>query len=157
MLEIKTKIEFDPINLTDKHEKQSEWKKTVVCLADGDIDKYYAWFLERRFNLVLNRSIRKAHITIVADRITDKVKYQQAKEIFNGKEIIFTYDPEEIRSNGVDWWIKVYNTDIEAIREFAGLERKPFFNLHMTIGYAASEIRLEHSKYILQQILKFDL
>lgn len=156
MLEISTTILFDPINLTDKHEKQSEWKKTVVCVTDSEIDKYYAWFLERRFNLVLNRSIRKAHITIVADRITDKEKYQQAKEIFNGKEIIFKYDPEEIRSNGTDWWIKVYNTDIEAIREFAGLERKPFFNLHCTIGYA-NEKNLFHSQYILQQILKFNL
>jgi len=156
MLELKTVIQFDPPNLTDKHEKQSEWKKTVVCLADCDIDKYYAWFLEKRFNLKLNRSIRKAHITIVADRITDKEKYQQAKEIFNGKEVTFTYDPEEIRSNGEDWWVKVYNTDIEAIREFAGLNRKPFFNLHMTIGYA-NEKNLFHSEYILRNILKFNL
>ena len=156
MPEIRTTILFDPPNLSLKQEKQSDWKKTVVCVTDCDIDKYYAWFLEKRFNLVLNRSIRKAHVTIIADRITDRDKYQQAKKIFNGREVVFTYEPDEIRSNGEDWWIKVYSTDIEAIREFAGLERKPFFNLHMTIGYA-NEKNIAHSEYILRNIMKFNL
>lgn len=156
MLDIKSTILFDPVNLTAKHEKQSDWKRTVVCEIEGDIDKYYSWFLNKRFNLELNRPIRKAHITIINDRVTDFAKYKQAKEVFNGREVIFTYNPEEVRSNGQHWWLKVYNTDIEAIREFAGLERKPFFNLHLTLGYA-NEKNIAHSEYILRQIMKFNL
>ncbi len=156
MLEIKSIIEFDPIDLTAKHKKQSDWKRTAICLIDDDIDKYYSWFLKKRFNLELNRPIRKAHITIINDRVEDKEKYNQAKEIFNNKEIIFTFKPDEIRSNGEHFWLKVYNTDIEAIREFAGLTRKPHFNLHLTLGYA-NEKNIHHAQYILRQIMKHNL
>lgn len=156
MLDIKTSIEFDPANMTAKHEKQSDWKRTALCQIDGDIDKYYSWFLKRRFDLELNRPIRKAHITVINDRVLDAVKYNQAKEIFDGKEIVFKYDPAEIRTNGEHWWVKVYNTDIEAIREFAGLQRKPHFNLHLTLGYANNK-NMHHSEYILRQIMKFNL
>lgn len=155
MLEIKTILEFDPVKLTNKHHNQN-WKYNAICLIEGDIDKYYAWFLKKRFNLELNRPIRKAHITIISDKVTDLEKYNQAKQIFDGKEIVFTYEPDEIRTNGEHWWLKVYNTDIEAIREFAGLTRKPFFNLHLTLGYA-NEKNIAHSEYILRQIMKYNL
>ena len=156
MLDIKTTLEFDPVNLTEKHKKQSDWKRTAICLIEGDIDKYYSWFLKKRFNLELNRPIRKAHITIINDRVTDDEKYLQAKQVFDGKEIVFNYLPEEIRSNGEHWWLKIYNTDIEAIREFAGLDRKPHFNLHLTLGYA-NEKNIYHSEYILRQIMRHEL
>ena len=156
MLEIKTKIEFDPSHLTSKHEKQSSWKRNAICLIEGDIDKYYSWFLKKRFNLELNRPIRKAHITIISDRVEDHARYEQAKQIFDGKEVAFTYDPEEVRSNGVHWWLKVYSDEVYAMRDVAGLTPRPYFGLHLTLGYA-NEKNDYHSRYILQQIIKFGL
>ncbi len=156
MLEIPAKIEFDPINITKKHETQSSWKTTVMCNIKGDIDKYYSWFLKKRFNLELNRPLRDAHITIINDKITDKEAYNRAKEIWNGRETIFTFDPEEIRTNGTHWWIKVYNNEVAQIRMVAGVTPIPYFNLHLTLGYA-NEKNEAHSQYILRQIMKFNL
>ena len=44
MLELKTKIIFDPVDLTKKHKSQSSWKRVVTCQTDCDIHEYYAWF-----------------------------------------------------------------------------------------------------------------
>lgn len=157
MLELKTKIIFDPIDLTNKHKSQSKWKRVVTCQTDCDIHEYYAWFLNKRFNLKLNKPIRKAHITIVNDKIADYDLYKMAKELFHKKELVFKFDPAEIRTNGEHFWIKMYCDDVANIRMVMGLEPKPFFNLHLTIGYAAEGIRLEHAKYIHQTILRYNL
>lgn len=192
MLQIRTILEFDPPHLTKKHESQSEWKKTAICnLGDDDTDHYYAWFLKKRFNIELICPMRGSHITIINDKVYDIEKFNQAKQIFNGKEIVFDFDPAEIRGGTNPkgesyWWLKVYNTDIEAIREFAGFSRKPFFNLHLTLGTTKQytkevmgdngkplkdekgnritallpkheQIDQLHSEYIIRQILKFNL
>lgn len=156
MIEFKTKIVFDPPNVTKKHEAQSSWKKVVLCETNCDMHIYYAWFLMKRFNLILNRPLRKPHVTIVNDKITDYELYKQAKNMFNGKELTFKFDPEEIRTNGEHWWIKIYSEDVENIRAVMGLRPKPYFNLHLTIGHA-NEKYIDHSKYILNQILRFNL
>ncbi len=156
MLEIKTKILFDPIDRTKKHKDQSSWKKTVICVTGCDIDLYYAWFLKTRFNLVLNKPLRGAHITIVNDRVKDIELYNEAKKFLNGKELTFKYDPNEIRSNGEEWWIKIYSDDVENIRTSMGLPAKCFYNLHLTIG-SANEKNLYHSKYILDTIIRHNL
>jgi len=178
VLQIETILEFDPPHLIKKHEVQGEWKKTAICNVGDDIDQYYSWFLKKRFNLSLIKPMRGSHITIINDKLYDEQKYLQAKQIFNGKKIVFDYDPAEIRG-GINpkgegfWWLKVYNTDIEAIREFAGLNRKPFFNLHLTLGAVQQEwkkgikngppplediqIHQLHSEYIVRQMIKFGL
>lgn len=156
MLEFKTKIIFDPKNITRKHEKQSSWKKVVICETDCDMHLYYAWFLNKRFNLILNRPLRKPHVTIVNDKIDDLELYKQAKKLFNGKELTFKYDPAEIRTNCEHWWIKVYSDDVANIRSVMGLTPTPYFNLHLTIGHA-NEKNIEHSEYILRQIMFFNL
>ena len=51
MLELIGKIEFDPVNVTKKHNKQASWKKTAMIKFDCDIWEYYSWFLKKRFNL----------------------------------------------------------------------------------------------------------
>ncbi len=156
MLELKTKILFDPDNLTRKHNKQSSWKRVVICTTTCDIDDYYAWFLKKRFNLNLNKNLRPPHITIVNDRIQDHELFEMGKKLFNGKELIFNYDPAEIRTNGEHFWIKAYCDDVENIRTVIGLTQKPHFNLHLTLGYA-SGIRLEHAKYIHETMVRYNL
>lgn len=155
MFELRGKIEFDPINITKKHEGQSSWKKIVIVKFNDDICEYYSWFLKTRFDLILNKPLRGSHITIINDRCDDDI-YIQAREIFNNKEIIFEYDPIYIRSNDKGhWWIRAYSQDAANIRNVMGLN-DPFFGLHLTIG-KANEQNLEHSKYITRQCIKFDL
>jgi len=156
MFELRGKIEFDPINVTKKHNKQSSWKKVaLVKFEDCDLYAYYSWFLEKRFNLKLNKPLRGTHITIINDIVDDEI-YAQAREVFHNKEIRILYDPTLIRSNGEHWWLKVYSDDAKNIRTAMGLTPDPYFGLHLTIGLA-THLQAEHSKYIVEQCKRFNL
>ncbi len=155
MLKIVGKIEFDPINVTKKHNKQSSWKRTALVKFDCDTYAYYSWFLQKRFNLILNKPLRGTHITIIND-IVDNDIYEQARSIFHDKEITLFYDPTHIRSNGSHWWIKVVSDDATNIRTAMGLSPDPYFGLHLTIGLA-THLQEVHSKYIVNQCKRFDL
>jgi hypothetical protein len=71
MFELKGKIQFDPVNVTRKHSRQSSWKKTAMIKIDDDTWSYYAWFIEKRFNLKLNKPLRGTHITIINDEFIE--------------------------------------------------------------------------------------
>lgn len=155
MIELKGKIIFDVLDVTKKHLKQSEWKKVVIAKIEGDIVKYYNWFLQKRFGLVLNKPLRGAHITIVNDRMTEE-QYDLGR-IYDNKELTFLYDPNDIRGNdNGHWWINVKCDEVAIIRETMKLEPIPYFRLHLTLG-KANELNIEHSKYILRQCIKFNL
>ena len=70
-LVIKGKIIFDPDNVTRKHNRQVDWKRVAMVKFDGEMAEYYAWFIERRYNLTLNRPLRGAHVTFVNDSIKE--------------------------------------------------------------------------------------
>jgi len=155
MFEIKGKIIFDPLNVTKKHDKQSSWKKTVMVKFEGELDGYYRWFLEKRFNLKLNKPLRGTHFTIINDVVDNEI-YLQARELFDGKEISIQYDQNIVRSNDKGhWWLKAYSDDAQNIRNVMGLG-DPYFGFHITIGLA-THLQLEHSKYITEQCIRFDL
>lgn len=154
MLEIKGKIVFDPPDMTNKHKSQSQWKKVVIVEIADDTDIYYGWFINKRFNLILNRPLRRTHITIVNDRASelDEKMYDYLKSTINGNEITFTFDPNEIRTNSKHWWIRIKeSTDAQQIRTLLGLQPIPHLPYHLTIGYA-NEKNIDHSKYILETI-----
>lgn len=155
MFEIKGKIEFDPINVSRKHNAQSSWKRTAMVRFDCEMFLYYAWFLERRFGLKLNQPLRGTHITIISDIIDDNI-YRQARDIFNKSEIKIQYDPTIIRSNGTHWWMKAHCDDGRNIRSAMGLTPDPYFGFHLTIGLA-NERNLDHSKYIIDVCKKYDV
>ncbi len=158
MFEIIGKIEFDPINVTRKHDTQSTWKKVAIVKFDVNDDTYayYSWFLKKRFNLYLNKPLRGTHLTIIND-IVDNELYKMGRELFHGKEIKIQYDPSIIRSNKKGhWWLKAYCNDAHNIRSVMGLDPNPYFGLHITIGLA-THLQLEHSRYITDQCIKFDL
>jgi hypothetical protein len=157
MFEIKGILEFDPINVTKKHFSQSSWKKTVMVRFDDDLCSYYSWFIQKRFNLKLNRPLRGTHMTIVNDRITDIDSYIEAKKLFDKKEITIKYDPTIIRGNKKGhWWLKSDSNDASNIRRVMGLNPDPYFGYHMTIGIA-NELNLIHSNYIIDQCIRFNI
>lgn len=151
MFEISGKLVFDPINVTKKHQSQSEWKKTAIVKFDCELYSYYSWFIEKRYSIKLNKPLRGTHITFL-NEIVDDNTYLQAKELFNSKKVNITYDPTYIRTNNKGhWWLKVYSQDIENIRITMGLDPKPFYGLHLTIGNA-THLQLEQSLYIKKLI-----
>jgi len=155
MLELIGKIEFDPVNVTKKHNKQASWKKTAMVKFDCDIWEYYSWFLKKRFNLYLNKPLRGTHLTIINDKFDTETEYlyDQGRQLFHGKEIRIQYDPTLIRANDKGhWWINAQSDDAKNIRSVMGLTPDPYFGFHITIGLA-THLQLDHSKYILKQNL----
>lgn len=171
VIKVRGILDFFPEDVTRKHEKQSEWKCVAIIKTDCDIDLYYAWFLKKRFNLELNKNLRRTHVTFINDRMKRGV-FNEAAKLFHGKEIDFYYEIEP-RSNGQHWWLRVHCPEAESIREAMGLERNPYFGLHLTLGNAilkypevendapqsvkSKKDFLEHSKYILRMCKKFEL
>lgn len=146
---------FNPPDLTNKHQLQSEWKRTAMILTDCDIDRYYGWFLKKRFSLTLNKNIRKSHITFISEKMVDDTNFQELAKIMNGRRITFYYENEP-QTNGEHWWLRVYSSEIEAIRESIGLDKYPYFGLHLTIGHASDKY-LDHSNYINEICKKHQL
>ena len=162
------KIKFDPVDMTDKQRRQASWKKIALIEIDrGDLAKYYAWFLKKRFNLTLMKPLRGSHITIINDSHRDMGEglknWEKVKKEWDGKEVEIVLNVLP-KTDDVTWWINIPEDDRQSIhylRSLVGLGR-PHFGLHMTIGDAvnfkqphdgtniqrAKEMNLEHSKYI---------
>jgi hypothetical protein len=152
LLKLSGILVFAPEDKTRKHVSQASWKRVAIIQTGDDIADYYAWFINRRFNLPLNKPLRGAHVTVVNDAERDfkygvEGRWKWAKENFDGKPIDFYIDLEP-RTNGEHWWFRVYCPNSEIIRETLGLNRDPFYSLHLTIGYANEKNRA-HSDYIL--------
>ena len=154
LIKVKGILEFSPEDVTRKHKNQSSWKRVAMIRTDCDMDRYYAWFLRKRFNLELNQNLRGTHVSFISDKL-EKSIFDEASRIFNGKEIDF-YIETEPRSNGSHWWLRVHCPDAESIREALGLTRDPYYGLHLTIGHA-NEKNIFHSEYILRQCKMFEL
>jgi hypothetical protein len=169
------KILFEPVNVTKKHENQANWKRVAMIVFDSNIEGYYRWFLERRFNLELNSTLRGTHITFINDKFenfnngkgTDEEKeilWEQLKKKSNGKEITvtlntrpFTDIKQNFKSNPsalVDtfrWWLIVdhrFREEIHSIRAELGLG-PPYYGLHMTIGNLVQNYKLKQDGKLL--------
>ena len=154
VIKVRGILDFNPINWTKKHESQASWKKVAVIKTDCELDRYYAWFLVKRFNLTLNKNLRGSHVTFINDKVNFE-RFDQVAKMFQGKEIDF-YLELEPKSNGEHWWLRVYCPDAENIRDIMGLPRDPYFGLHFTLGHV-NEKYLEHSEYILRCCKRFNL
>ncbi len=149
-------LDFMPTDVSKKHAKQSVWKRTAMIRTDCDIDRYYASFIEKRFNMELNKNLRGSHVTIISDRL-DKDIFDEASKVFNGKKIDFFVDIEP-RTNGSHFWLRVYCQDAESIRESIGLSRDPYFSFHLTLGHVKDRDHdKEQGEYILRQCKMFNI
>ena len=163
---VEGKIVFDVSEETTKHKNQSSWKKIAMVFIQGELCPYYAWFIERRFNLVLNKPLRGAHVSFINDSIREISKngeltnaevnklWKDVKKKWDGKKITISLDVNPA-TDGKHWWLSVPHEDrslLQSIRAELNLGR-PFWGLHMTIGHA-NEINEEHSKYIYELMTK---
>jgi hypothetical protein len=160
LLYLTGKIEFEPEDKTKKHINQASWKKIAMVMIDGEICEYYSWFIKRRYGLSLNKPLRGAHISFINDSMGDLTQngkksleealnaWNLAKKKWHGKtiQIVINLDP---RTDGRTWWFNIPQDEREilhSIRAELGLD-KPFFGLHLSIGYA-NERNIEHCEYI---------
>ena len=158
------RIGFEPQDKTNKHLLQSSWKKIAMVFIEGDVCEYYAWFLQKRYNITLNKPIRGAHVSFINDSIRDLTKnndnleeeilqlWEDVKTKWDGKEIdiVLNLNP---RTDGRIWWLNIPEEEregLQGIRDELGLDR-PFFGMHMSIGYA-NERNIEQSVYIHELI-----
>jgi hypothetical protein len=160
------KINFEPEDKTKKHLNQASWKKIAMVLIDGDVTDYYAWFIKKRYNLPLNKPLRGAHVSFINDSMRDLTQngkiseadalntWEEVKKKWNGKKIDIVLDLEP-KTDDRTWWLNIPHDErdgLQAIRSELGLG-KPFFGMHMSIGYA-NEKNIEHSVYIHESIKK---
>jgi hypothetical protein len=160
------KIEFEPEDKTRKHKEQASWKKMAMVLIDGDVTEYYSWFIEKRYNLILNKPLRGAHISFINDSIKDMSRngqlttkqvneqWNNVKKKWDGKKIpvVINLDP---RTDDRTWWFNIPHDErelLQGIRNELGLG-KPYWGMHMSLGYA-NEKNIEHSTYIHRLIKK---
>lgn len=154
------KIIFDPPELTNKHKSQGEWKKIAIVEIQDDSSSFYAWLIEKRFNIKFNPPQRGSHVTFINDSIRDlsqngklskedvSENWKRVKAKWDGKivEIKHLLDP---RTDDNHWWLNIDNEDraeLHGIRAELGLGR-PFWGLHLSIGIIHPHF-IEHSTYI---------
>ena len=157
---------FEPENVTKKHNEQASWKKMAMVLFDGDITDYYSWFINRRYNLILNKPLRGAHISFINDSIKDMslngarsieqvdALWEAVKKKWHGQQIpvVLNLSP---KTDDRTWWLNIPHEErglLQGIREELGLG-KPYWGMHMSVGYA-NEKNLYHSVYIHNLIKK---
>lgn len=154
------KIMFEPENKTKKHNLQASWKHIAMVFIDGDITEYYAWFVKKRYNVILNPPLRGGHISFINDSFKDmslngkrsiyevQSIWNQVKNKWDKKEIPILLDLNT-KTDGKHWWLNVhyeYRDRLQGIRNELGLGN-PYYGFHLSIGYA-NEKNIAHSRYI---------
>lgn len=153
-------IGFEPEDYTRKHKDQAAWKKIAMVFIEGDICEYYAWFIQRRYSITLNKPLRGAHISFINDSMRDLTQngeiseelvlecWERCKQKWDGKEIQIVLDLNP-KTDDRSWWLNIPQDErdlLHEIRAEVGLGR-PHFGLHMSIGYA-NEKNIYQSTYI---------
>lgn len=146
-IKLRGKIVFDVEDKTKKHISQSSWKRTVMFQFGDDLSDYYAWFINKRYNLKLNKPLRGSHYTIVNDKISEMKNWDNVRSKYYGTYGDVYFHPD-VRSNGEHWWLKAFSIDGNKIRKELSLGW-PYFNPHITIGLANNK-NIEQSQYAVK-------
>ena len=140
-------IIFDPEDVSKKHGRQSSWKKVAMLMLKDDTAEYYAWFIRRRYNVVLNKPLRGPHITFINDREKNmNGQWSAVREKWDGNLVSISLNVD-VRTNSEFWCLNVLpNGTLKEIRMELGLG-DPFFPFHLTVGYP-NDKNEHHSRYI---------
>jgi hypothetical protein len=169
---MKGALEFDPENLTGKHEKQAEWKLVGMLVFPGEDHKYYEWFIRRRYGIAdFTKPLRKPHVSYINDAVWEMSRrsetewcrekaferWQEYKRIHTGREIEIELDLD-VRTYSTFWWLNVTErsrVELHRLRAELGLKERPHFGLHMTVA-TTNERSYPASRYAHEEvILKF--
>ena len=112
--------------------EEMKWWLVVDC--DKEIGKYYRnlYYLLHHKCRELQRPAWESHISVIRNEEPPK-KDLWGK--YNGLNITYQYNPV-IRNNGIYFWLDVECNQLLDIREEIGLDREPYFPLHLTVANA---------------------
>ena len=135
--------------------KQSSWKRTALVNIKGEMCEYYAWFIWKRYHIKLSSPLRGCHLTVINDRVigSQKTNYEWIASQYEGKRVEIEYGVDP-RTDGYRWWLRAKSDEVIEIRKKAGLDPKPYFGLHITIGNT-HERYLHQTEYIKRLVDKF--
>lgn len=120
-------------SVTAKIVYKNDW---ILAITDEEIQRYYATILKTRFGIQLDwKSKWNSHVSVI--RGDEPLKNKHLWEYHDGQDIAIKYT-HDIYTNGSHWWLNVQSKELDAIREFYGLEPKSR-SLHLTIGRISSK------------------
>ena len=144
-------ITFDPVAKKDPRGRMSRpwW---VIGTIEGDIVKYYSWFLQRKHGIRLQSPAWGPHISIVRGEETTLDIWEQFKKKYDQMPFKFVYKVS-LRTNGDHWWM---NVDCDFLTEFRlemGYPEESEYGFHLTLGMP-TPLHLEQSKNIWRSYKK---
>jgi hypothetical protein len=113
-------------------------KQRIVVETSPDIIDYYHWHLSKKYWILLQRPLHKAHITITNPKFHKDVNWQRAV-YYDGERVDFQYDPYMIRGGYtkgfIMFYLKVYSETIDNMKKDLNImENDGYRGLHITIG-----------------------
>ena len=118
--------------------------------------KYYHWLIQRRFGVTLNQPENPPHITLITGEDINSETWNFAckwvkSNTFKDVELLI----QHLNTNGKYWWIPVRSSSFENFRTRLGLNARPYWNFHFTIGRASNK-HLNQSNYAYQILKNYD-
>lgn len=108
-------------------------KKWLIVDCDKEITRYYRHLIKSYSpSIKLQASLNKSHITIIAGTHEDASNHKLWKK-FDNQIIEFDYD-NNIKTNGIHYWLTVYCNNFEILRTELNLSPTIPFPWHLTIG-----------------------
>jgi len=114
----------------------TKWWLVIDC--DPEIGRYYRSLYQMwSYNVSeLRRPAWETHISVIRD---EKPPNESDWMKYDGQTIEFVYTPD-LEFNGIYVWLPVTCNRALDIREELGLNRNPFYNLHLTVGNRKEEL-----------------
>lgn len=103
----------------------------LLAVADQEIQRYYAWHLQKRFGIQLGwKSKSGAHVSVVRGEAPLANADRWGHDAGRAVTLRYTH---EVYTNGLHWWLNAFSDELAAVREFYGFDPgKRWF--HLTIG-----------------------
>lgn len=121
-------IKYDPNRYGMK--RRTEW--WAVVNVDREITRYFRWWVQNRYGIILNQPAWDAHISIIRGEKPLKNKMHLWKK-YDGKKVEFKYSNIVVQAKKPEFWtVDVYCPFLKKIREEFGF--KSDWNQHITIG-----------------------
>ena len=108
----------------------------------------------------INLPLRGPHMTVINDKLYDsrhsrkrtqdyfEKKWKEIVEKYDGQEVEFSFDVNDLRTNAEQWWFKVSCPMADKIRAELGIG-DPFYGYHFTVGnISGHNSKIIHAEYI---------
>lgn len=123
---------FPSDRLRIKNKKRSYENELIVAKVSNDIYRYYAWFLNKQYGVVLEPPPFGSHITIADGRKKiDLDKFAEYLSKIDLKKLTIECSPS-IYTHWEFFAVRVYSPELDVIRKKLGLSSN--YPFHITIG-----------------------